>query len=158
MTRPLRSLRNRLTLIFALIVAGAIGIVYFYVTPRLEEELVAQKLVRLAGEAQRESQALQRVVGADTRQDEREALTNTAAKLSSSEVTVLQVSFGAVMQIQPVADSSPGAAALGDVREVAERAARERKPVTGTAPTDVGRQAASRCSPPRCPTCRTASS
>ena len=31
MPRPLRSLRNRLTLIFALIVAGAIGIVYFYV-------------------------------------------------------------------------------------------------------------------------------
>ena len=51
MPRPLRSLRNRLTLIFALIVAGAIGIVYFYVTPRLEEELVAQKLVRLGGAA-----------------------------------------------------------------------------------------------------------
>jgi len=141
MTRPLRSLRNRLTLIFAVIVAAAIGIVYFYVTPRLEEELVAQKLVRLAGEAQRESQALQRVVGAETRQGEREALTNTAAKRSSSEVTVLQVSFGAVMQIQPVADSSPGAAALGDIRAVAERAARARKPVTGTAQTDVGRQA-----------------
>ena len=47
MPRPLRSLRNRLTLIFALIVAGAIGIVYFYVTPRLEDELVAQKLERL---------------------------------------------------------------------------------------------------------------
>ena len=54
MPRPLRSLRNRLTLIFALIVAAAIAIVYFYVTPRLEDELVSQKLVRLAAEAERE--------------------------------------------------------------------------------------------------------
>ena len=51
MPHPLRSLRNRLTLIFALIVAGAIGIVYFYVMPRLEDELVTQKLERLAEEA-----------------------------------------------------------------------------------------------------------
>ena len=51
MPRPLRSLRNRLTLIFALIVAMAIGIVYFYVAPRLEDQLVAQKLERLALEA-----------------------------------------------------------------------------------------------------------
>ena len=41
MPRPLRSLRNRLTFLFALIVTAAIGIVYFYVTPRLEEELFA---------------------------------------------------------------------------------------------------------------------
>jgi hypothetical protein len=47
MPRPLRSLRNRLTLLFALIVATAIGIVYFYATPRLEDELVSQKLQRL---------------------------------------------------------------------------------------------------------------
>ena len=40
-----------------MIVAGAIGIVYFYVTPRLEDELVAQKLERLADDASRESAA-----------------------------------------------------------------------------------------------------
>ena len=60
---PLRSLRNRLTLIFALIVAGAIAIVYFYVTPRLEEELVTQKLERLAAEAQTDVGPLSRIVG-----------------------------------------------------------------------------------------------
>ncbi len=37
--RPLRSLRNRLTLIFAAIVAGAIGFVYLFVVPTLEEQL-----------------------------------------------------------------------------------------------------------------------
>ena len=51
MPRPLRSLRNRLTLLFALIVTAAIGIVYFYATPRLEDELVSQKLERLSVDA-----------------------------------------------------------------------------------------------------------
>ena len=141
MPRPLRSLRNRLTVIFALIVAGAIGIVYFYVTPRLEDELIAQKLERLADEAQRESPPLARVVGTQARQQLVENRTSEAAKLSSAEVTVLQVSFGTVTQIYPVADSSPGAAALADIRDVAERAAMDRTPVLGTVQTDAGRQA-----------------
>jgi two-component system OmpR family sensor kinase len=141
MPRPLRSLRNRLTLIFALIVAGAIAIVYFYVTPRLEEELVAQKLERLAEDAQRESSPLAKAVGVEERQQVLEADANTAAKYSSSEVTVLQVTFGDVIQILPVADSGPGSAALADVHDVASRAAQTEKPVTATAETDVGRQA-----------------
>ncbi|HKH18460.1 MAG TPA: HAMP domain-containing sensor histidine kinase [Solirubrobacteraceae bacterium] len=141
MPRPLRSLRNRLTLIFALIVTGAIGIVYFYVTPRLEDELVSQKVERLAADAQRESGPLEDVVGTETRQTELESFTSRAANLSNSEVSVLQVKFGRITQLLPVADSSPGAAALGDVQGLAERAARTRKLVTGTAQTDVGRQA-----------------
>jgi signal transduction histidine kinase len=141
MPRPLRSLRNRLTVIFALIVAGAIGIVYFYVTPRLEEELVAQKLERLAGDAGRESPPLAKIVGAEELRDELEADANTAAKFSNSEVTVLQVKLEPVLQILPVANSGPGAAALADVQDVAAEAALTRKPVTATAETDVGRQA-----------------
>ena len=76
MPRPLRSLRNRLTLIFALIVAGAIGIVYFYVVPRLEDELVAQKLERLGAEARRESGLLEEMLGAGAtgRQLERQTI------------------------------------------------------------------------------------
>jgi two-component system OmpR family sensor kinase len=141
MPRPLRSLRNRLTFIFALIVAGAIGIVYFYVTPRLEEELVAQKLERLAGDAKRESSPLAKEVGVKERQDVLATDANTAAKYSSSEVTVLQVTFGDVMQILSVADSGPGSAALVDVQDVATRAAETNKPVTATFQTDVGTQA-----------------
>ena len=141
MPRPLRSLRNRLTVIFAMIVAGAIGIVYFYVTPRLEEELVAQKLERLAGDARRESPPLRTVVEKGTPPEDVENLTNTAAKFSSAEVTVLQVKFGSVLQLLRVADSSPGAAALGDIQEVAAEAAETKRPVAATAQTDVGRQA-----------------
>jgi two-component system OmpR family sensor kinase len=39
----LRSLRNRLAVIFALIIIGAIGTIYLSVTPRLEDSLTAQR-------------------------------------------------------------------------------------------------------------------
>jgi two-component system, OmpR family, sensor kinase len=141
MPRPLRSLRNRLTLIFALIVTAAIGIVYFYVTPRLEDELVSQKIERLATDAERQGGPLRDVVGMDARQQSLERLTNNAARFSNSEVTVLQVNPDNPTQLLRVADSDPGAAALADVQGVAAESARTRAIVTGTAQTDVGRQA-----------------
>jgi signal transduction histidine kinase len=141
MPRPLRSLRNRLTVIFALIVAGAIGIVYFYVTPRLEEELIAQKVQRLAGDARRESADLRVIVGTKDPKGVMAARTNTAAKFSNAEVTLLQVETQPVLHMLGVADSGPGSAALADVQEVAARAVRTRKQVTAAAQTDVGRQA-----------------
>ena len=49
----LRSLRNRLAVVFGLIVLGAIGTVYLSVTPRLEERLRNQRLSALAVEARR---------------------------------------------------------------------------------------------------------
>ena len=141
MPRPLRSLRNRLTVIFAMIVAGAIGIVYFYVTPRLEDELVAQKVQRLAGDARRESADLRVIVGAKDAEDVMGARTNTAAKFSNAEVTLLQVETQPVLHMLTVADSGPGSASLGDVQEVAARAVQTRKQITAAAQTDVGRQA-----------------
>ena len=45
----LRSLRNRLALVFGLIVLGAIGAVYLTVVPQLEERLRDQKLDAPAG-------------------------------------------------------------------------------------------------------------
>jgi two-component system, OmpR family, sensor kinase len=141
MPRPLRSLRNRLTLLFALIVAAAIGIVYFYATPRLEDELVSQKLDRLSADAQRLGDPLKSSVGMDAEQDELDRLTNNAARFSNSEVTVLQVNVRNASQMLPVADSSPGAASLAEVQSVAQEAVRTRKVVTATAQTDLGRQA-----------------
>ena len=141
MPRPLRSLRNRLTFIFALIVAAAIGIVYFYVTPRLEEELVAQKVQRLAGDAQRESGPLQQAVHREMFEDELPGRTNTAARFSNAEVTVLQVRLANVTQLLAVSDSGPGAPGVADVQDVAAQAARTGKLVRGTAQTEFGRQA-----------------
>src|SRR3954470_23189834 len=47
----LRSLRNRLAVVFGLIVLGAIGTIYLTVTPRLQERLRNQKLERLTTDA-----------------------------------------------------------------------------------------------------------
>jgi two-component system, OmpR family, sensor kinase len=139
MPRPMRSLRNRLTVIFAMIVAGAIGIVYFYVTPQLEEQLVSQKLERLAGEAKRESSPLQRVVGTATLQEEIEDMTIDAARRSNAEVSVLQVrDDGSTL---PVADSNPGGPSPTDIAMVAEQAVDIGKTATATETTTVGRQA-----------------
>jgi two-component system OmpR family sensor kinase len=139
MPRPLRSLRNRLTVIFAMIVAGAIGIVYFYVTPQLEEQLVSQKLERLAGEAERESGPLQQVVGTSTPQEDIEDRTIFAARRSNAEVSVQQVrDDGSTL---PVADSNPGVPNPADIAGVAQRAVETGKTATATETTTVGRQA-----------------
>src|SRR4051794_41784853 len=47
----LRSLRNRLAVVFGLIVLGAIGTIYLTVTPRLQERLRNQKVDRLLADA-----------------------------------------------------------------------------------------------------------
>ena len=55
----MRSLRNRLAVIFALIILGAIGTIYLSVTPRLEDSLTTQRLdqVRAAASSCRRSSA-----------------------------------------------------------------------------------------------------
>ena len=55
---PIRSLRNRLALIFGLIVLCAIAIIYFAVAPQLEGRLRDQKLDNLAADARRYSPPL----------------------------------------------------------------------------------------------------
>ena len=67
--------------------------------------------------------------------------TNTAAKFSNAEVTLLQVKTEPVMQILTVADSGPGSAQLADVQDVAGAAVATGKQVTAAQQTDVGRQA-----------------
>jgi len=141
MPRPLRSLRNRLTLIVALIVAMAIGIVYFYVTPRLEEELVAQKLERLGVEAEREAEPLELVIGDSDADSPLARRTIDASSRSSAEVKVVQVNPERPGEIYPIADSKPGAIPLPDVSSLAERAVARRRLVTSTERTAVGRQA-----------------
>ncbi len=139
MPRPLRSLRHRLTLIVALIMAMAIGIIYFYVAPGLEDQLVAQKLERLAVDAERESARITDGIGGE--QDELEDQASLAGQRSNAEVTVLQVSDATPPQILTVADSSPNEPPLVDVSEIAREAVDTGKPVTWTDSADLGRMA-----------------
>jgi signal transduction histidine kinase len=140
MPRPLRSLRNRLTLIVALIVAMAIGIIYFYVAPGLEDQLVAQKLERLAGEAERESGALREVVNSDD-QALQERRAGTAGQRSSAEVTLLRVNETDPVSTLRVATSSPNEPPLVDVSEIARETIETGKPVAWTEAGALGRMA-----------------
>ena len=124
MPHPLRSLRNRLTLIFALIVAGAIGIVYFYVTPRLEDELRdAEARARSPRRRRPTSARCARLVG-----DPTSPATSSSGRRERGHArraprsTTLQVSRD-LEQLSRVAVSNPGGVPL-DVDELADRAIR----------------------------------
>ena len=87
---PLRSLRNRLALVFGLIVLGAIATVYLTTTPRLEDRLTEQKLDGLEADAQRSAGQLAQVAeGNLTKQTQTKRLATEASR-SSAEVLVLK--------------------------------------------------------------------
>jgi signal transduction histidine kinase len=141
MPRPLRSLRNRLTIIVALIVTMAIGIIYFYVAPGLEDQLVDQKLERLARDAKRESDALNKVVQSDVQSVLERAASNVGQR-TSSEITLLRVSDGEPAPgIVRVATSTPNEPAPVDVASIAREAVDTGKPVAWTESGDFGRMA-----------------
>src|SRR4051812_37863113 len=88
----LRSLRNRLAVVFGLIVLGAIGTIYLTVTPRLQERLRNQKLERLSADARSNVEtfsALYRVK--DVRRPLPRRVVNQAAAGASAEVLVLDL-------------------------------------------------------------------
>jgi two-component system OmpR family sensor kinase len=140
--RPLRSLGNRLAMIFALIVLGAIAIVYFSVAPRLEERLSDQKLSELVDNARRFTGPIEQVAGDDLPPDVVERRARLAAARASAEVLVLEVQRGTQTQVMLQVDSTPdGGLRFGDVRGVAQRALLTRRTATATVNTELGRQA-----------------
>ncbi len=137
-----RSLRNRLALYFALIVLGAITVVYFGIAPQLEERLRVQTLERLAADADRYSGSVQRVLGTDTPAGEVTSRARRAAANSTSEVLVLGVLRAPEESVFVVADSTPdGGIELEDVEQLALGALSMRSTARGTEPTRIGRRA-----------------
>jgi two-component system, OmpR family, sensor kinase len=140
----LRSLRNRLAVVFGLIVLGAIGTVYLSVTPRLEERLRNQRLSALAAEARRAAKGVPPLPAKpnDEHQDERLAprIRRTAARLSV-EILVLRPLRGSPQVLTPITDSTPdGGVNQTDVQGVALAAMSSKRTETGTQPTDLGRE------------------
>ena len=93
--RPLRSLRNRLALIFAAIVAGAIGFVYLFVVPTLEAQLRRPE-ARDAGRAT-PALSVRRLAAIAAPTASRDVLdrgARQAADRSSAEVTAARVRSG----------------------------------------------------------------
>jgi len=136
-----RSLSNRLALLFGLIVLTAIGIVYFAVAPQLEGRLVDQKLDGLADDAERYATPLRRLVGSDAPQPELAREVRLVATRASAEVNVLGVVVGTEDSLFVLADSDTGGVEIDDVQAVAEAALATGRTARATEPTRIGRQA-----------------
>src|SRR3954464_4576109 len=140
-TRPLRSLRNRLALIFALIVLAAFGGIYVYVTPTLQERLIDQKLEDLTADAKRFTRGIDQVVGTSVSTATLKRRVQSAATRAGSEVTLLGLVTGANDMFLVFSDSNPGGATLGDMQSVAETAVGTKRPAAATGATRIGRLA-----------------
>ena len=130
-----RSLRNRLALIFGLIVAAAIGGVYLSVAPELEDRLRADKLQSLAADAERAAPRLEEPTLDAVR---------AAAARTSAEVAILEVfrSEDDDPTLYPRYDSAGGRGLdLQLARDLAIESLRTGRTATGTEPTESGRQA-----------------
>jgi signal transduction histidine kinase len=140
----LRSLRNRLAVVFGLIVLGAIGTVYLSVTPRLEERLRNQRLSALAVDARRTEKVLPMLPATpnDEHADERLApRVRQAAARISAEILILRPLRGAPGVLTLVTDSAQdGGLTASDVQTVALQALTAKHTVTGTETTGVGRE------------------
>jgi signal transduction histidine kinase len=140
----LRSLRNRLAVVFGLIVLGAIGTIYLTVTPRLQDRLRNQKLERLLEDTKsnvegRGGFAFEYIPHAKTPLSRRAV--NQAAAGASAEV-ILFASLDQPLGLVEKMDSVPdGGLNDDDVRALAIEAARTKRPVASTEAISSGRYA-----------------
>ena len=89
--RPLRSLRNRLALLFFAVTAFALAVVVFFFLPRLESQIVDQKLGELRKSARAAAPRLERVIGSEVTANGVTGLTRAISDRTSSRVTLLGV-------------------------------------------------------------------
>jgi len=137
----LRSLRNRLAVVFGLIVLGAIATIYLSVTPRLEERLRHEKQEALLQDARRYARSLAEQMAEDPKTNTRlDPLVNKAAAQVSAEVLVVQPLKGA-QAVDGIVESSPEGVRFEDVYPIAVDTLRARRPLARSEPTAVGREA-----------------
>ena len=135
----MRSLRNRLTLMFFAITLIAIGALYLYVVPGLQTRLVNEKVQALAVAAARYSPPISATVGSTDLPPVVRLRVDTAALDSGNRVALLSVAHTpSGPQLSPQQDSSNKAAAAPLAYPVAERSARTTQPTTGLESTAAG--------------------
>jgi two-component system OmpR family sensor kinase len=140
----MRSLRNRLAVVFGLIVLGAIGTMYLTVTPRLEERLRNQKLDSLLEDAERSVEGDVGIAAVFVPTSEDGGLENVvpaAAARSSAEVIVLARRGRPTSMILKIDSQPNGGLESGDVTDLAIDALRARRPLSRVEPTQLGREA-----------------
>jgi signal transduction histidine kinase len=139
---PLRSLRNRLAVVFGLIVLGAIATVYLSTVPRLEDRLTGQKLDGLEADAERAAGDLASAVAAGEEGELLARRVASAASRSSAEVIVMKPLRGEPTALTLAEDSTVnGGVDSGEVSRLAVEAYETRRPQMETVNADVGRQA-----------------
>jgi len=139
-TRALRSLRNRLTLLFGAVALTAIAAVYLYLVPQLQARLQEEKLSGLRAAAATYSKPIAGTIGSSVPAAEVAGRVRMAADASSSRVTLLRVSRAAgELQLGVETDSSAASDRRRPAFEVALRAARSGIVTTGTDRSEFGR-------------------
>jgi signal transduction histidine kinase len=117
MSERLTSIKYRLTLLFFLITAGAILVIYFYVVPQLESNLRAEKVDGLKRDASTYSQSLQRAIGRDVRARQLDRLTRGIAELTDSGVTLFGIPRNELGKATPEGGESAPPYVISDSRE-----------------------------------------
>ena len=136
----IRSLRNRLAMLFGLIVLGAIAVVYLSIVPQLEGQLRDQKIASLAEAARIHVRPVLQTVGRDVSQEAVRTRVTRAAARAGARVTVLDVASGTEGQGLSISVDSQAQPDPEDTRfAVAEEAARTGREARGTEPTNAGR-------------------
>ena len=125
----LRSLQNKLALLFLAITALAFAAVIFVVLPRLETQLQEQRLHDLERVAATTSPRLQAVIGRDVDEKGLNELVRATADASAARVTLLgtQTSSDKPTQFYPISDSNAERAVEPDVA-LAARSLGARRP------------------------------
>src|SRR4051794_40009354 len=137
----LRSLRNRLAVVFGLIVLGAIATVYLSTVPRLQDRLTQQKLTQLATDAQRSADTLAYAVQTGIKPETITREVNGVATRASAEVLLLKPLKNPT-GLSLVKDSSENGGVSGaEVSPIAIEAFETKRPRAVTLNTGVGRQA-----------------
>jgi two-component system OmpR family sensor kinase len=132
----MHSLANRLALLFAAIVVGAIGVVYLYVVPQLESSLRQQKLAGLLQDGRSDRDALVFVIS--HAEDVGHAV-SLFASVSGDRVTLLGVNTRG--QTYPYLDSSVQTRSTSLKFPIASVAVRKGTDQTGTELGPTGRVA-----------------
>ena len=136
----MRSLATRLTLLFVLVAAVAVGVVYAYVVPPLESSLRDEKLDTLLTDAQRYTRPIEQALVTSQSARTLNRLVRTAADRSYDRVTLLGVTRGTEGVQTFVRSDSTSENEISDLQfAVAAEAARTGRPQKGTEASDRGR-------------------
>jgi two-component system OmpR family sensor kinase len=138
----MRSIANRLALLFFAITFGAISVVYLYVAPSLESSLTNEKLRNLLAAAERYSPPIRRAIEDGAPVGRLDAAVRRASDGANARVTLLGVNTGTLgLQVYPRSDSFATRALPASQIAVGRAAALTSKPQTRTAAGRVGQAA-----------------